>query len=362
MAWVTWAVVLFEGVRPWGRRSELDVDGLRQLLLRRRQLGHKEAGPGFSPTRYLDTYTHRGRRKDSALYEVHVTAPGVYRSNAGIEALSMLVLDIDHHRPDWPHLIDFGYLCIGYTTFSNTYADPHWRLVFPLAQEVAAEEWPRFFRSAVQHLDPRADTSCGDLSRFYFTHAVDTRQDDPLLPETLEVGSRLLDAAGVPLLDQPDQGVSVALIGERKREPTAHERFRAQRLLASTAQRLAEHTAGGRQVNAYGRAHALGHWVAAGALDAEDVQTALWAACEANGVALERPDETRRALERGLAKGELMAIDFDADAEPRPILLDHMPQPRSYDLGALERPATYDIAEFGRPESYDITTLVESNG
>lgn len=306
----SFAIVRYSGTHPDGRRAEVDLEQLSDLLLQRHILANKLDGPGFSPTRYLAEYTyHRANKKTGEIAAIHVTAPAVHRCNEGVQALSCLVLDIDHHAPDWPHLIDLGWLILAYTTHSHTYADPHWRLVLPLHHEVLAADWPRFFHSAVQLLDPRADTSCGDASRFFYTHA--TPSDVDMDAATRELGGRLLDPVDVPLL-HTSASATVTLVAQPKRCPSDFECFRAGRLLEASCKRLAEHTSGGRQVAAYGYAHSLGHWVAAQALDEDAVYAALWAACETNEVATERPAETERAIRLGLAKGMTLAVDFDA--------------------------------------------------
>jgi hypothetical protein len=311
------AVARFSGRSPYGRSQALSLDQLRDLLLDRcYPLEHKERGPGWSATRYLPEYRYeRLDRETGEIVSVDVRAPAAHRRNEGVAAVTALVLDVDHRTPDWLRLADYGWLCFAYTTWSHTDADPRWRLCLPLAREVPADDWPRFWYSASSYFAIEGtDPACKDVSHLYWLHAAHP-DADPLLPATRELGSRLLEPDAIPLRDLPAERTE-ALTPHPQRPPTDFECYRANRLLYLACERLAEHAPGGRQVGAYGYARLLGPWVAAGTLDALNVQAALWHACERNGVATEsdiRASETARAITTGLARGlRDGAIDFDA--------------------------------------------------
>jgi hypothetical protein len=75
----------------------------------------------------------------------------------------------------------------------------------------------------------------------------------------------------------------------------------------------------GRNVALNGAAWTLCHWVAAGALDQHQVEDALYAAAEQNGlVADDGPRQCWATIRSGLSKGLLQPIDLGADDRPRP--------------------------------------------
>jgi hypothetical protein len=304
----TYAIAQFDGVSPRGRRRELDLDQLQDLVLDRQVVRVKEHAAGFSPTGYRREYV--APPTDKRLEPIHVTAPALYRCNEGVERLSLLVVDVDAAEPDRRHLADLGYLTLGYTTFSHEARSPHWRLILPLARDVDAASWPRFYPAAARHVSPSWDTSVGDVSRFFFTHS--TRLEHQAEAETFVLGGRLLDPSDIVQSPEPNSTPETRLVDRPKRPPTPTECIRAARLLQACAWRLGQKRYPGRQSYAYGLAHLLGHWVAAYALTEQAVEAALWTAATTNGAADERPGELERAIERGLAKGAKKAIDLDA--------------------------------------------------
>jgi hypothetical protein len=80
---------------------------------------------------------------------------------------------------------------------------------------------------------------------------------------------------------------------------------------------LARATQPGRNAALNGAAWTLGHWVAAGALAQSEVEDALYAAAEANGlVADDGPRQCWATIRSGLSKGLLQPIDLDVDDSP----------------------------------------------
>jgi hypothetical protein len=108
------AVATFPGVDPRGQQLELSWEEFAELVLARQVIGRKDGVRGFSPTRYLERYVVPPA--ESRPHRIAVATPKVYRCNEGVEALSMLVVDVDHAVPDRRHLYDLGCLVLGYTT------------------------------------------------------------------------------------------------------------------------------------------------------------------------------------------------------------------------------------------------------
>jgi hypothetical protein len=73
---------------------------------------------------------------------------------------------------------------------------------------------------------------------------------------------------------------------------------------------------GGRNAALNHAAWTLGHWVAAGALEQAEVEEALFAAAERNGLVSDPKDGPRKtwaAIRCGLSAGLRQPIDLDAD-------------------------------------------------
>ena len=115
------------------------------VRLGRHTVRREKDGPGWSPARY---------------------ARGATRGNAGVVAVSALVLDADHAEPAWPRLDGLAFAA--HTTHSHHPAEPRWRLVIPFARPVPAREWDPVWRRAVHHLLPGADPACKDPARLHY--------------------------------------------------------------------------------------------------------------------------------------------------------------------------------------------------
>jgi hypothetical protein len=119
-----------------------------------------------------DILSHHDERseKDGALFSPTLYRKGATRSKSGVQSITAFVLDFDTGvAPEmiapawsrWEHLI--------YSTFSHTPGQPKWRVVFPLAEEVPAEQWPQIYRNLAHALGfGHPDPSCKDCSRIYY--------------------------------------------------------------------------------------------------------------------------------------------------------------------------------------------------
>lgn len=303
--------VSFRGTNPRGERRRSRLDQFVELLTTRTRAPSKSLAPGFSATRYKPEYVAEAHASDGKIIKFTVTAPSVYRNKSGVESLSAWVGDVDHHEPDWQRLASTGNLIVCYTTWSHDPdTNPSWRLVVPFAGPVAVEDWPAVYAAAVERFEPHCDLACRSEAQFYWLHAgpVGTAH----LARTRVFDGELWAPGGLDLAPARTATVGTLRTADPDREATASEQVSAQRMLEATCRKLAQHDPGGRQVAVYGHARYVGHLVAAGALDEQLARETLWQAAEGNGVAAEREAETRRALERGLAKGAAEgAYDFD---------------------------------------------------
>ena len=119
------------------------------------------------------------RRSNAPKDELPLWSPAVFdgsRKKANVVELSCLVLDYDDGTAinaavkvwgPWAHII--------YTTPSHGPDGDRFRVVLPLAQPVAAADWPRVWQWAEQRAGRTVDPACKDASRIYYGHAGDVR-------------------------------------------------------------------------------------------------------------------------------------------------------------------------------------------
>lgn len=133
---------------------------------------------------YLSRHDVR-RQKDGRLFSFAVYHGHPERGDTNVRAITGVVIDFDNSEgrgndaqcsaaPTLPehHFENLGDVTYcWYSTHSNSLTWPKWRLVLPLDREVLPHEWPAVFDGALAMLgrDENIDTSCGDLSRAYYT-------------------------------------------------------------------------------------------------------------------------------------------------------------------------------------------------
>jgi hypothetical protein len=266
-------VALFAGIdRPTVQPKRLTLDELATLLSRFEVMADKRRGRCWSPTAYAVGHTTRG--------------------NAGVEAVSCLVFDLDRVPPD-PKRLERVYW-IGHTTWSHTPRVPRWRVIIPLAQPVSAKGWGDVWRRARAALCPEADPACKDPSRAYWlpshnggVSAKATRHEGPLLdPSTLPQ---------LPVERRPSGRSDMPVLGDRRRGAA---------YMAQVVDNLAGVQPGGRNAALNHAAWTLGRWVAARALEQADVENALYAAAERNDlVAADGQQQCWATIRSGLSAG-----------------------------------------------------------
>jgi hypothetical protein len=290
----TFAIALFARYdRPAVEQRTAGLGDLVDLLTTSGELDDKRQARCWSPTRYAD-----GMRS---------------RANAGVAEVSALVFDLDRVPPEPGRLA--GVCWIGHTTWSHRPGAPRWRVVIPLARPVPAKDWAEVWRRARAALCPEADPQCKDASRQYYlpSHPVG------VAPEATCHRGPLLDAATLPPLPpEPERPTPRLLAAEAPlRDATDQDRRRAEVYLDKVIRNLASATRPGRNAALNGAAWTLGHWVAAGVLAQGEVEDALFAAAERNGlVADDGPRRCWATIRSGLSKGPLRPIDLAADLRP----------------------------------------------
>ena len=168
---------------PWPALVDLLTDHRERL---------DKDGDGWSPARYI---------------------PGASRKKENVEAISALVLDVDHTEPEWWRLAGLEYAAhtswkhhAGHPDCDERPDCPHWRITIPLKEPVPTERWGEFWRQATAVLCPHADEAAKDASRFYWLPAhppgtpCDTRRGEGA---ALDPARILPPEATQPDLDRP---------------------------------------------------------------------------------------------------------------------------------------------------------------
>ncbi len=96
---------------------------------------------------------------------------GSLRSNANVEAVSALVLDLDHLTDtelDATMIALKPYQRIVHASHSDHPGDRCVRVVLALSEPVSGRDWPGFWTAAIDSLNVPVDRVTGDASRLYF--------------------------------------------------------------------------------------------------------------------------------------------------------------------------------------------------
>ncbi|WP_199541548.1 DNA primase family protein [Paraburkholderia kururiensis] len=143
------AFTLFTGIKSNAPRME--TASLAQFLAmfeKHMILADKASGKPWSPTVYKD---------------------GASRGNAGVEAMTALVIDVDDGTPFSALEAKLEpFLYVVHSSYSHTVAYPKYRVVLPLAAPVMVAEWPSVWRRLSSFVDGHADPATKDPARLYF--------------------------------------------------------------------------------------------------------------------------------------------------------------------------------------------------
>jgi len=116
----------------------------------------KDGLPLWGPTVYGPPWREDGRM--------------VCRRSSNTCSLSMVVLDVDDGT-DVADLVEPGTFCVAHTSWSHTEQLPKWRVVYPLAAPVPAQDWAQTWRG-IESKWPSVDPTTKDPSRMYYVPAV----------------------------------------------------------------------------------------------------------------------------------------------------------------------------------------------
>jgi hypothetical protein len=231
--------------------------------------------------------------KDGRLWSPVTYRPGTTRGKANVDWVHMLVLDIDHG--DLPLDLLSGLEWFGHTTFSHTPDAPRWRVVLPLAAPVSGADWPEFWLRANAHFGGCIDPQTKDSSRiFYLPSCL------PGAPhEARQQHGEFLDPASLPEIARYDPP---PVMPRRRVQHATYLQDWATRFVEGKADELGRMGQGQRNAAANRTAYLLAGLAAdpVHALEHEWVASALYAACERNGLVAE---DGQRSVEATLRSG-----------------------------------------------------------
>ena len=162
--WRTWHGHMFDSrYDRVGRPASWDALALLAMVLQPVVGLRKDGLPLWSPTTFGPAYVHNGRK--------------VCRRASNTCAVSMVVLDIDDGS-SVDAVLQADTFAIAHTSFSHTPTHEKWRIIYPLAEPVPAQEWGKVWRG-IAHRWPQVDAATKDPSRMYYVPAV--RQRSSLL-------------------------------------------------------------------------------------------------------------------------------------------------------------------------------------
>jgi len=98
-------------------------------------------------------------------------SPASFTSRSSVEAIYLLVFDVDHTTNDQVtavHQLLKHYQYLVHSTHSDHSSRRSLRFVLPLSRPLTWEAWTSFHHTARLLLAPSADPACADARRFYF--------------------------------------------------------------------------------------------------------------------------------------------------------------------------------------------------
>ncbi len=107
-------------------------------------------------------------KMDRELYSPVTYAPNTTRSALNVESVWALVCDLDGESYESACDIVSKFEHVAYTTWSHSFGDPHFHIVFPLSCPVAGFEWRGVWVGLHEFLGIKGDPATKDPSRIYF--------------------------------------------------------------------------------------------------------------------------------------------------------------------------------------------------
>ena len=121
-----------------------------------------------------------------ALWSPVIYTPGTTRGNANVHAVTCLVVDMDGEAFDHARLDGLEYHA--YTTWSHRPNDPHWHLVLPLKNPVAANRWSQVWSLLHEKINVVGDPATKDPARIFY---LPQHQTDMFPARLIQHGVRL---------------------------------------------------------------------------------------------------------------------------------------------------------------------------
>lgn len=119
----------------------------------------------------LTTFNRRERKEGAPLWSPTAYHDGKRREKANVESITLAVGDLDHdvvYGDIVQHLRSLGVAFVLHSTFRSTPEEPRLRVVIPLVQPVAAQDWERIKKRLDYHVFKHSDPSTADASRMYY--------------------------------------------------------------------------------------------------------------------------------------------------------------------------------------------------
>ena len=246
-------------------------------------------------TRHMAIHDKEG----APLWSPAVYPAGAIRAKANVQAVSLLVFDIDDGLPVQEMRQMLGELrYVISSSYSHSPRHPKYRVVIDLVEPIPAADYNDVWRRANRQLaGNHVDPATKDPSRMFFFPS-----HGPSVAEVVAVvnwGEPLDWRQLEPLPPPPPMPVRA-----RRSEDNLLRR-RASALLSKWTTELASTVQGARHETLVRKAYAVGGLVAAGLVDEQDAREGFLAASQANGLWADDGDRlVERAVDDGLREGQ----------------------------------------------------------
>jgi len=248
--------------------------------------------------RRLGNHTVTTDKKGAKLWSPAIYAPGsTRRCNAAVEAITLLVADVDDGTPAEALMNNLGDLdYIVSSTFRYKPEHPRLRVVIRLSEPIPSADYADVWGRANQHLfGGHMDPSTTDASRMYFQPQV----QPGIVPISVHHQGHALDWKTLPPLP-PAPIRAPKTPATNLAPPTRLDERRAQGLLRKWSADVAQAAHGTRHTTLRNLARSAGGYVASGLLDEVNVRDMLYDGAVASGLV---DDDGERNVERTLDDG-----------------------------------------------------------
>lgn len=225
------------------------------------------------------------------------------RKNANVEAITAVVMDVDHDadlHETWGYVREMGWEAMVYTSYSHRQnGEDKFRLIFPLAVPCPADTQLRLWHWLNDELGGIADPAAKDLARMFFWPAKSS-ESAPYFTAAVD-GERLdYRALSLPPEAPADPKLHAPVVRPAHYTPTLNDAG-ARTLFDSWVSRCENAVDGEKWATIVAGGYCLGGLVGAGRLDASEAEIALYEAIVSAGAKdrVKARKDIRKALERG---------------------------------------------------------------